>query len=482
VQQDFSCLLHCCTAALAAVGGVLMADTSMVELADLIEQRSGIRLLKPYGTGVKRTRKGPCPFCKQGTDRFAVFVNAGVQHYHCGINSYGCGAHGDAITFLREYAGLNYFEACEELDIDPGSEYVHRDFSALDSNIEKPPSQTWQLRAELIIDLAQRTLLKSRKGAHALEYLHSRGFIDETIEKARLGYIPEWMMQSFESWGLSAEDYPGKQGVWLYEGILIPCYEGETIWKLTVRRLTGLKEDDPKYLDILGSGEGLFNVDAIETNKPVVICEGPLDALTGIQQCGDMAAFVATGSVKRGRILRWESRFWLASHVLIAYDDDRAGDEGAKYWLQTLPHAVQWLPWSHDLNDLLVESKDLHAWLQLGIASSELKQETEDDISDTVVPQPPEQERRKPWPARYDSKLPCYRCGGNELLYEPEMSTWMCLCYFDMKYALDRHHFKPRKSAVPGTSKCCRCEKPAVVYGNDVKPYCVDCSPVKQAS
>ncbi len=491
-----------------------MADTSMVDLADLIEQRSGTRLGKAYGNGDKRTRKGPCPFCKQGTDRFAVFVNSVPQHYHCGINSYGCGAHGDAITFLREYAGMDYFQACEELDIDPGSERVYTDISALILSQENPPSQAWQKQADALIHLAQK-LLCSKSGAHALEYLRKRGFEDKTIRAARLGYIPahtetgKWVMATFEEWGLKQEDYPGKQGVWLPEGILIPCYEGDTIWKLTVRRLQRLKKDDPKYLDILGSGEGLYNVDAVQTDKPVVLCEGPFDALTGIQQCGDMAAFVATGSVARGRTVRWEARLWLVSHVLVSYDDDapdkhgkRAGDEAAKYWLKALPHAVQWLPWSHDLNTMLVEGKDLRAWLQLGLDSAELEQETEDDIGDkNVVPQPPvqaapasdpappaeaeaetEQERRKPWPVHLDSKLPCYRCGGNELLYEPELSTWMCFCYFDMKHALENRHFKPKKIATSDVSKCCRCEKPAIVHGNDVKPYCVDCSPVKQAS
>jgi CHC2 zinc finger/DNA primase catalytic core, N-terminal domain len=493
-----------------------MADTSMVDLADLIEQRSGIRLGKAYGNGEKRTRKGPCPFCKQGTDRFAVFVNGIPQHYHCGIHgSSGCGAHGDAVTFLREYEGLNYFEACEELDIDPGSEYVHRESSALDSTREKPPCKDWQKQAGALIHTAQK-LLRSKSGAHALEYLHSRGFTDETIEKAKLGYIPlnaegRWFLSTFEEWGLKKEDYPDeekasgyKDGVWLYEGILIPRYEGETIWKLTVRRLTGWKEGDPKYPDILGSGEGLFNVDAIQPGKPVVLCEGPLDALTGIQQCSDLAAFVATGSVVRGRTVRWESQLWLVSPVLITYDDDapdkhgkRAGDEGADHWLKALPDASRWLPWAHDVNDMLTSGVDLRAWLKLGLDSAALEQDIiEDEASQLIepteqepsVPTPahvnPVQEEEdrhfKHWPAHLDSKLPCYRCGGNILMYAERLGEWMCLCYFDMQDALEMRHFKPKGEwAEPVISKCCRCDNPAIAYGNVVKPYCVDCSPVQ---
>ncbi len=82
-----------------------------VDLVSLIEQKTPTRFGKAAGNGSKRTQKGPCPFCKAGTDRFAVFVTDRPQRYICGINgntggNAGCGARGDAINFLRDYEGL----------------------------------------------------------------------------------------------------------------------------------------------------------------------------------------------------------------------------------------------------------------------------------------------------------------------------------------------------------------------------------------
>jgi len=50
-----------------------------------------------------------CPFHNEATPSFKV--SPSKQFYHC----FGCGANGDAIKFLREYAGLSFLEACRDL-------------------------------------------------------------------------------------------------------------------------------------------------------------------------------------------------------------------------------------------------------------------------------------------------------------------------------------------------------------------------------
>ena len=164
-------------------------DTSKIDLVTLIEQRAGIRFGKPCGTGEKRTQKGPCPFCKIGIDRFAVFVNDTPQHFKCGIHGSGCGRYGDAVTFLKEYEGLDFFAACEELGVDPGSEYVRSGKNHAPSDLLTPPCKQWQEHAEVWIQQAQKWLW-SPVGATALEYLHRRGFSDETIYHDHLCLCP----------------------------------------------------------------------------------------------------------------------------------------------------------------------------------------------------------------------------------------------------------------------------------------------------
>ena len=50
-----------------------------------------------------------CPFRGEKTPSFTVDENK--QFYHC----FGCGAHGDVISFLVEYSGLEFVEACQAL-------------------------------------------------------------------------------------------------------------------------------------------------------------------------------------------------------------------------------------------------------------------------------------------------------------------------------------------------------------------------------
>ena len=74
------------------------------DLAELIGSR--IRL-KKAGANYKAC----CPFHDEKTPSFNVRPDKGF--YHC----FGCGAHGDAISFLREFDGLGFTEAVEELQI-----------------------------------------------------------------------------------------------------------------------------------------------------------------------------------------------------------------------------------------------------------------------------------------------------------------------------------------------------------------------------
>ncbi len=366
-------------------GATMPVDSSKIDLVALIEQRAGIRFGKPNGTGEKRTQKGPCPFCKTGRDRFAVFVNDTPQHFKCGIHGNGCGRYGDAVTFLREYEGLDFYAACEELGVDPGSEYVRSEKNNTPSKHLNPPGEQWQERAEALIQQAQKRLW-SPLGATALEYLRGRGFTDKTIRLAQLGYIPfkdaektYFYRELRTAWGLSERDEKGKSWQYLYEGILIPWYVGGQLWKLNVRRLTGLAPDNThKYLPIMGSVDALYNADALSLDKPAILCESEFDALAGMQACQDInVAFVATGSTSKARDALWIERINKATYTLIAFDDDeekngkRAGDEGALYWRGVLPRSLQILPWEHDVNDMLKAGVPLQEWVTLEMAGYE---------------------------------------------------------------------------------------------------------------
>ena len=76
--------------------------------------RQRVPLSDVVGRRVKLIRKGRrhsglCPFHAEKTPSFSVVDDDGF--YHC----FGCGVHGDAISFLREMEGLEFMEAVERL-------------------------------------------------------------------------------------------------------------------------------------------------------------------------------------------------------------------------------------------------------------------------------------------------------------------------------------------------------------------------------
>jgi DNA primase len=56
------------------------------------------------------TLTGTCPFHKDQMPSFTVYPE--TETYYC----FGCGAHGDVISFLREIEGLRFFEALDMLE------------------------------------------------------------------------------------------------------------------------------------------------------------------------------------------------------------------------------------------------------------------------------------------------------------------------------------------------------------------------------
>ena len=74
----------------------------------------GFRCRRSWGRKVRLTRKGRehsglCPFHNEKTPSFTV--NDDKAFYHC----FGCGEHGDVISFVMETEGLSFPEAVERL-------------------------------------------------------------------------------------------------------------------------------------------------------------------------------------------------------------------------------------------------------------------------------------------------------------------------------------------------------------------------------
>lgn len=346
-----------------------MAD---VNLVDLIEQHSGVGLRE----AARHWQDGPefwgmCPFCGVGNDRFHCWPQAPVRpHYWCRV----CGASGDGIQFLRDYEQMSYVEACQELGLDPDDKSPAPVRKAIGK--DAIPGDLWQDRARDLIHTAQKCLWSS-KGAQALAYLCQRGFTDETIRAYELGYIPAgddglWLEDNPAQWGLLSDDCQNGV-VKLPRGILIPWRMSSDVWKLEVRLYPEPKKEGAKKLpSIKGSKDCLYNINAFQTEKPVILCESALDAISGMQACGGQVTFVATGGSKQAQQFIWTEGLKRASCVLVAFDNDESGEEGAQYWLDSLSNAERAYPWAHDINDMLKNGLDICDWLTNELEAYEL--------------------------------------------------------------------------------------------------------------
>ena len=83
-----------------------------VDVDALLRRLDLFALVETYGVQLKGgaiERAGLCPFHSERSPSFTVNVAKGF--YHC----FGCGAHGDAISFVQRIAGCDFVEACRRL-------------------------------------------------------------------------------------------------------------------------------------------------------------------------------------------------------------------------------------------------------------------------------------------------------------------------------------------------------------------------------
>ncbi|MEX2474273.1 DNA primase [Marinobacter sp.] len=143
-----------------------------VDLAELIGSRI---TLKKAGANYKAR----CPFHDEKTPSFNVRPDKGF--YHC----FGCGAHGDAISFVREFEGLGFTDAVEELARRAGLEVPY------DQSARQEIQQARTLTDAL--DYASRfyhSALRGQQGELARDYLKQRGLDDNVIELYQVGFAP----------------------------------------------------------------------------------------------------------------------------------------------------------------------------------------------------------------------------------------------------------------------------------------------------
>ncbi len=343
-----------------------MLDKQNINLLVLLEQETTLKRVAGTNGG---EYKGPCPFCG-GKDRFMVQPKrSGDGRWLCRQ----CSPHWqDAIEYVKRRDGCDFKTACQVLSIalDGKPRPRRKAFKRRPTQSQRraTPSKkwlaltdaSWQHHANDFCNICREYLWDS-DDTTGLTYLHERGLNDATIEAFKLGYnpTPKWA-----TWGSNR--------VGLRGGIVIPWNISGTLWRVNVRLLTEghkLKDDDDKYRGPAGFANGLYNAGSIgQHTKTVVMVEGEFDAMLLWQETRATVPDVmpvATGAATGSHLNDWIAL--LAVHgdrVLLAFDNDKAGQEAAAWWGDVLGDKTKRLvPTAHDITDMWHDGKDLTAWI-----------------------------------------------------------------------------------------------------------------------
>lgn len=284
-----------------------------------------------------REYHGLCPFHNEKSPSFTV--NDEKSFFHC----FGCGAHGDAVEFVRRFERLSYPEAVENLAREAGIA-IAKPSPAEQRKVEQ--EKTLYDVLEAACQWFERQLL-SPSGMIAKDYVDNRGVREETIRGFRIGYAPEdraglhqYLMKQGFSQAMQAEagliSVSDSGGVYdRFRGrVMFPIRN--TAGKVVAfggRLLAGGSENKklPKYLNspetpLFKKGELLYNLDQAKRSardgNMVVVMEGYMDVVMSAQ--AGVAYGVATlGTAVTPEHLRllWQ----IAKEPILCLDGDVAG-------------------------------------------------------------------------------------------------------------------------------------------------------------
>jgi DNA primase len=282
-----------------------------------------------------RNWKGCCPFHGEKTPSFYVYDD----HFHC----FGCGAHGDAISFVMRAEGASFPEAVERL--------------AGEAGLEVPkPSPEAAARERRARDLhgvleaacaAFERRLRLPEGAEGLAYLKRRGLTEETIRAFGLGWSGGGrgaIAADLKADGIT-EDQLAEAGLirvkeagegysdLFFNRVMFPIRDRRGRIVSFGGRILG--DGVPKYVNgpetaLFQKRRSLYGLDLAREGAfrggVVVAVEGYMDVIA-LHQAGFAAAVAPLGTALTGE--QMEELWRLTPEPVLCFDGDAAGARAA---------------------------------------------------------------------------------------------------------------------------------------------------------
>lgn len=306
------------------------------ESVDIVDVISDYVQLKKQG----RNYFGLCPFHGENTPSFSV--SSEKQIFHC----FGCGAGGNVFTFLMEIDGLTFQESIAKT-----SEYSNISLDIPLQSSERvdqhlPPEHKKIVEAHsLLTKLYHHLLMNTDEGSQALNYLLSRGFTENSIEKFQIGYsLPEWSFDTnylsnrgfdknlLEQAGLIARREDGEYFDRFRGRIMFPLHNAKgNIVGFSARSIS--EDDQPKYLNtgetiLFNKSSLLYNLHEarshIRKQGSVVMFEGFADVISA-ERANVKNAVATMGTSLTPQHVSELKR--LTDQIILCFDSDQAGIE-----------------------------------------------------------------------------------------------------------------------------------------------------------
>jgi DNA primase len=341
----------------------------------LEELRDRVPVADVVGRKVKLIRRGRnhvglCPFHSEKSPSFSV--SADKNFYHC----FGCGVHGDIISFVMETEGLSFPEAVEQLASQAGMALPARD--EREEEREKARRSLYD-----VMELAAvfyEGELQSARGAKARAYLDGRNLTGAAVAPFRLGFAPDSrtaLRDHLAGKGVSIEEMAeaGLVGTPDDGGEPYDRFRGRVIFPITDVRgrviafggRTLDPEGKPKYLNspetpLFKKSTVLFNLGparkAAAQGASLIAVEGYVDVIA-LVAAGFPGAVAPLGTALTDDHLQIMWR--IAPEPIICLDGDAAGIKAAQRGIdlalpllepgQSLRFAM--LPGGQDPDDLI---------------------------------------------------------------------------------------------------------------------------------
>ena len=301
------------------------------------ELRQRLSLVDVISRRIPLTKKGQnywgcCPFHNEKTPSFSVNEDKGF--YHC----FGCGEHGDIISFTMKSENIDFKDAIQEL----------ADMAGIKMPSFKQKTKQ-QIEAEenyiKITDNAckiYQDLLYQDIGRHALEYIKNRGFTDEMIKKYRIGYAPKNNIISSRFNNIKTDKLTstglvriGDYGPYDFfrDKLMFPIFNAHgQIVAFSGRSLDG---SEPKYIntsdtELFHKRQTIFGFnfarDAIHRANRSIIVEGQIDAIQMQNHgFGETVAPLGTALTEDHIAILCKSN----RNIIFCFDGDNAGQKAA---------------------------------------------------------------------------------------------------------------------------------------------------------